>query len=222
MIGCIEMVEPISTALAGIALVTKSVEFVKKNISTCKDIGELIGHVEDAFEGQKKVIKERDSKNLDHFETDTKKIAQEIINAKLAQEHLYTLKQLINARFGYGTWEYILEERKKRIDKRKKAIKEARAKALKKQQEIMEYVKWGFIAIATIAFISVSLLVTLKFFVTLTPPLYAHEVEHDDGSCIIYSPRYFLMCINESREYADTQVYLDYLKNRSEWLEVED
>lgn len=220
MIGCIEMVEPISTALAGIALVTKSVEFVKKNISTCQDIGELIGHVENAFEGQKKVIKEREKSGADPFSH--KEVAKEIINARLAQEHLYTMKQLINARFGHGTWEYILEERKKRIDKRKKAIKEARAKALKKQQEIMEYVKWGFIAIATIAFVSVSLLVTFKFFVTLTPPLYAHEVEHDDGSCLIYSPRYFLMCINESREYADTQVYLDYLKNRSEWLEVEE
>ena len=42
------MVEPVSAVLTGIALVTKSVEFVKKNISTCQDIGELIGHVENA------------------------------------------------------------------------------------------------------------------------------------------------------------------------------
>ena len=132
------------------------------------------------------------------------------------------MKQLINLRFGHGTWEYILEERKKRIEKRKQAIKEARAKAIKKQQEIMEYVKWGFITIATVAFIGVSIGITLKFFVTLSSPVYAHEVEYDDGSCLIYRPKYYLICVNESREHADTQVYLDYLKNRSEWLEVEE
>ena len=213
------MVEPVSAVLTGIALVTKSVEFVKKNISTCQDIGELIGHVENAFEGQKKVIKEREKSGADPFST--QEVAKEVINARLAQEQLYEMKQLINLRFGHGTWEYILEERKKRIDKRKKAIKEARAKAHKKQQEIIEYVKWGFITIATVAFIGVSVGVTLKFFVTLSSPVYAHEVEHDDGSCLIYLPKYYLMCINESRELADTQVYLDYLNNRRQWIEIE-
>ena len=147
------MVEPVSAVLTGIALVTKSVEFIKKNISTCQDIGDLIGHVENAFEGQKKVLKDREKSGADPFST--KEVAKEIIDAKLAQEQLYVMKQLIDARFGHGTWAYILEERKKRIDRRKQAIKEARAKAHKKQQEIMEYVKWGFIAIATIAFIGV-------------------------------------------------------------------
>jgi len=213
------MVEPVSAVLTGIALVTKSVEFVKKNISTCQDIGELIGHVENAFEGQKKVIKDRERSGADPFST--KEVAKEIIDAKLAQEQLYVMKQLIDARFGHGTWSYILEERKKRIEKRKQAIKEARAKAHKKQQEIMEYVKWGFIAIASIAFIGVSVGVTLKFFVTLTPPIYAHEIEHDDSSCLIYEPKYYLMCINEGRDYADTQVYLDFLNKRRQWIEIE-
>ena len=213
------MVEPVSAVLTGIALVTKSVEFVKKNISTCQDIGDLIGHVENAFEGQKKVLKDREKSGADPFST--KEVAKEIIDAKLAQEQLYVMKQLIDARFGHGTWSYILEERKKRIDRRKQAIKEARAKAHKKQQEIMEYVKWGFITIAIVAFIGVSVGVTLKFFVTLTPPLYAHEIEHDDNSCFIYKPKYYLMCINEGREYADTQVYLDFLNKRRQWIEIE-
>ena len=198
---------------------TPIIEFVKKNISTCQDIGELIGHVENAFEGQKKVIKDRERSGADPFST--QEVAKEVINARLAQEQLYEMKQLINLRFGHGTWEYILEERKKRIDKRKKAIKEARAKAHKKQQEIMEYVKWGFITMATVAFIGVSVGVTLKFFVTLTPPLYAHEIEHDDSSCLIYEPKYYLMCINEGRDYADTQVYLDFLNKRRQWIEIE-
>ena len=215
----------VAEVLTGIALVQKSVEFIKSNIQTANDIREIAGSIDDLFAGEKQVQQARNKKAGggglgDQFGVDT--VAKEMIDAKIAAEHLQEVATMVDMRFGHGTWEYILEERKKRIDKRKKAIKEARAKALKKQQEIIEYVKWGFIAIATIAFISVSLLVTFKFFVTLTPPLYAHDVEHDDGSCLIYLPKYYLMCINESRELADTQVYLDYLKNRSEWLEVEE
>ena len=63
--------------------------------------------------GEQQVIKERDKSGADPFATEN--IAQEVINAKLAQEHLYELGQLINHRFGPGTWQYILDERKKRI-----------------------------------------------------------------------------------------------------------
>ena len=39
------MVEPVTAALAGIALVQKSVSFIKDNIQTCQDIGQILGHV---------------------------------------------------------------------------------------------------------------------------------------------------------------------------------
>jgi len=214
------MVEPVTTALAGIALVTKSVEIVKKSIGTCKDIGEIIGHVEKAFEGQKQVIRERDKANVDMFSTES--VAEEIINARLAQEALYELKLMVDGRFGYGTWDYILKERKRRIDERKQKIKEARAKQLKKQQEIMEYIKYGFIALATVLFIGVSVGITIKFFVSLGHPVMAHDVEYDDNSCMIYEPKYWFMCINESRSFADTELYLDYKKSSGNWIEIED
>ena len=58
----LQMVEPISTALAGLALVKKSVEFIKSNISTAKDIGDIINHVDAAMNGEQQLIKERDRK----------------------------------------------------------------------------------------------------------------------------------------------------------------
>jgi len=112
------MVEPVTAVLTGIALVTKSVEIVKKSIGTAQDIGDIIGHVDKALNGQQEVIKARDKANVDHFAVEN--VAKEVIDAKLAQEHLYEMKQLINLRFGHGTWEFILEERKKRIDAKKK------------------------------------------------------------------------------------------------------
>ena len=210
------MVDPVSI-LTGIALVKKSVDFIKSNIATAQDIGDVVGHVEKAFEGQKQVIKAREKKGADPFATEN--VAKEIIDARLAQEALYEMKLLIDHRFGHGTWSYILEERKKRIDARKEAIKEAKAKAHKKQQEIMEYVKWGLIAVITLAFISVAIGVTVKFLVTLNPPAYAHDLEYDDGTCKLYEPRYFLMCLSEGREFTDTQIYLDYKIEKDQYIE---
>ena len=214
------MVEPISTALAGIALVKKSVDFVKQQIQTCNDIGDIIGHIDKAMMGEQQTIKARDSKNVDHFATEN--IAKEVIDARLAREHMNELKNLVNLRFGPGTWEFILQERKKRIDAKKQAIKEEKARRLKKRQEIEEYIKIGLITIATIAFIAVSVGITIKFFVSLGQPLHAHNLENDDHSCLIYEPKYFYICMNEGREWADTELYLDQKKMRGNWIEIED
>ena len=206
------MVEPVTAVLTGIALVKKSVDFVKSNISTAQDIGDIIGHVDKALNGQQQVIKERDSKNVDHFATEN--IAKEVIDAKLAQEHLNEMRQLIDYRFGHGTWAYILQERKRRIDAKNLAIKEEKARRLKKRQEIEEYVKYGFITLAVILFMVVAIGITIKF-------VLAHSVEGDDRSCRLYEPKYFLICMNEGRDYADTELYLDYKREKENWIIIE-
>ena len=181
------MVEPV-TILTGIALVKKSVDFIKQNIQTCNDIGDIIGHIDKAMSGE-----------------------QEVIDAKLAQEQLYEMSQLIDHRFGHGTWSYILEERKKRINAQKQAIKEEKAKRLKKRQEIEEYVKYGFIIVTIILFVAVAIGITIKF-------VLAHPIEGDEKSCKLYEPKYFLICMNEGRGYADTELYLDYQMEKDNWI----
>ena len=206
------MFEPVTAVLTGIALVKKSVDFVKSNISTAQDIGDIIGHVDKALNGQQDVIKARDKANVDHFATEN--IAREVIDAKLAQEHLNEMRQLIDYRFGHGTWAYIFQERKIRIDAKKLAIKEEKARRLKKRQEIEEYVKYGFITLAVILFMVVAIGITIKF-------VLAHSVEGDDRSCRLYEPKYFLICMNEGRDYADTELYLDYKREKENWIIIE-
>ena len=206
------MVEPV-TILTGIALVKKSVDFIKTNIGTVQDIGDIIGHVDKALTGQQQVIKDRDSKNVDHFAVEN--VAKEVIDAKLAQEQLYEMKQLIDHRFGHGTWSFILEERKKRIDKRKQAIKEAKAAKMKKQKEMYDMIRMVMIGLAVVLFVAVAIGITVKF-------VLAHP--HDDTdteTCMIYEPKYFFICMNEGRGYADTELYLDYKQMRENWI-VED
>ena len=203
------MVEPVTAVLTGIALVKKSVDFIKTNIATAQDVGDIIGHVDKALNGQQQVIKERDSKNLDHFATEN--VAKEIIDAKLAQEQLYQMKQLIDHRFGHGTWSFILEERKRRIDKHKQAVKEAKAKKLKKQQEMYDMVRMVMIGLSIILFVAVVIGITIKF-------VLAHPVEGDKTSCKLYEPKYFFICMNEGRGYADTELYLDYQMEKDNWI----
>ena len=215
------MVEPVTAVLTGIALVKKSVDFVKQQIQTCNDIGDIIEHIDKAMAGEQQTIKARDKANVDVFAVEN--VAKEVVEAKLAQEALYDLSQLIDHRFGYGTWRFILAERKKRIDAKKQAIKEAKAKKLKQQQQIADYIKYGMITMFIIAFIAVAIGITVKFFVLWgTKPSFAHNITNDHHSCMVYEPKYFLICMNEGRDYADTELYLDYKKNKDNWIEIED
>jgi len=211
------MVDPVTAGaavLSGIKLVKQSVDFVKQQIQTCNDISDLVGHIDKAMMGEQQVIKARDSKNVDHFAVEN--VAQEVIDAKLAREQLNEMKNLINLRFGPGTWEFILQERKKRIDAKKQAIKEAKAKKLKQQKEMYDMIRMGFIVLAVIAFIGLAIGITVKI-------VLAHTIlDQDDQSCRIFEPRYFLICLSEGKEAATIEFELDQKKNRGNWIVDDD
>ena len=179
------MVEPVTTALAGIALVTKSVEFIKSNIQTAQDIGQFVGAIENAFEGEKQCIKAREGK--DQFATEN--IAQEIIDAKLAREHLNEMKNLINLRFGPGTWDEILTERKRRIYARKQKIREERAKRQKQAEEIGEIIKYVGLGLTFVGFVA---LVIYIMIILMKPARAADE-------CQDFKTDVFI-CLNEGAD----------------------
>ena len=181
------MVEPVTTVLTGIALVTKSVEFIKSNIQTAQDIGQFVGAIENAFEGEKQCLKARDKSGADPFATEN--VAQEIIDAKLAREHLNEMRNLINLRFGPNTWQEILTERKRRIDAKKQAIREERARRQKQAEEIGEIIKWGGIAVTFIAFVALVIYVMI----ILMKPARAYD------ECIDFKTDVFI-CLNEGAD----------------------
>ena len=192
------MVEPVTAALAGIALVQKSVSFIKDNIQTCQDIGQIIGHVENAMIGEQQVIKARDKKGADPFATEN--VAQEIIDAKLAREQLNEIRTLVNYRFGPNTWQEILTERKRRIDAKKQAIREERARKQKQMREIAEIIKYGGIGIVSIAFIGLVIYIMM----ILAKPANAIEVWGQEKSEPFDECHDFkvdvMICMNEGAE----------------------
>ena len=179
------MVEPVTTVLTGIALVTKSVEFIKSNIQTAQDIGQFVGAIDDAFKGEKECIKAREGK--DQFATEN--VAQEIIDAKLAREHLNEMKNLINLRFGPNTWQEILTERKRRIDKRKQAIREERVRRRKQAEEIGEIIKYVGLGITFVGFVA---LVIYILIILMKPARAADE-------CKDFKTDVFI-CLNEGAD----------------------
>lgn len=128
----------VAEILAGISLVKASVDFIKSNIDTAKDIGEIAGAVDGLFRGAEECQKARNKKSKpslgDQFGINN--VAQEIIDAKLAEEKMQEMRNLVDLRFGPGTWQSIIDERRKRIEEAKEA---ARLAAIKKRQEDAEF-----------------------------------------------------------------------------------
>jgi len=148
--------EPVSTALAGIALVQQSVEFIKKNINTAQDISQIFDMVDNALNGQQQINKERwGNKTLIGSH---KSAAHAVIDAKLAAEQIEEMKNLIDYRFGFGTWQEILKLRADRIreeaeeDKRLQREKRKRKADLIETMQIIGIAGGGVLAVFLICF----------------------------------------------------------------------
>ena len=141
---------PVAEILAGIALVKSSVDFIKGNIDTCKDIGELGSAIDNLLRGKDEVNKKQGKGPGVREQFDTSHIARETIDAKLAAEQLQEVANLINLRFGPNTWKEILEERARRIAEAKEAEKQARIDKRKADAETWEDIKTVLIVMGVV------------------------------------------------------------------------
>jgi hypothetical protein len=152
----------VAEVLTGISLVKASVDFIKSNISTAKDIGQIAGQIDDLFRGEKEVQQLRNKKAGgglgDQFGVDT--VAKEIIDARIAAEKLQEVATMVDMRFGHGTWAGIVAERAKRIQEAKEAAAVARRKKIQEAREFEETMK-QVLLIGTIIVIAVGLFIFL-------------------------------------------------------------
>jgi hypothetical protein len=139
-------------AMAGIALVKASVDFIKSNIDTAKDVGEIAGAIDGLFRGNEDVQKDRNKKSkpglADQFGINN--VAKEMIDAKLAEEKMQEMRNLVDLRFGPGTWQSIIDERIRRITEAKEAAKQAAIKKRKEDTEFWEQMKMLMIVIGCV------------------------------------------------------------------------
>ena len=153
--GAAYQMEPITTALAGISLVKASVDFIKSNISTAQDIGQIAGQIDALFTGQKQVQEASNKKSgvglADQFGVQS--VAKEMIDARLAAEQIAEVARMVDFRFGHGTWAGILAERQKRIQLAKEQRARQRKIERERQQEMFENFKVGAIVVGLIVVI---------------------------------------------------------------------
>ena len=105
--------------ITGITLVNKAAEQIKKLVTNANDVSKLAKHIDDMFEGESQINKRRNKRSMFSVHS----VAEETINAKLARERLNEMGQLIDLRFGHGTWAGILKERADRIHEAKEEAK---------------------------------------------------------------------------------------------------
>ena len=130
----------IAEVLTGIALVNSATKAIKELVGSANDVGALAKHIDNLFDGEKHIQKKRMGKykSLDPFSHTS--VAEETINAKLAQEQMQEIATLIDYRFGHGTWAGIIAERARRIREAKEAEARRRVAHRKKMEEVNTWV----------------------------------------------------------------------------------
>ena len=154
--------EPISTALAGIALVKGATDAIKSCINTCNDISEIAGYIDNLFEGQAQVNKERNKKSGVGAMDGIGGVASEMIDAKLASEKLYEVSMLVDLRFGSGTWRSIVEERARRIQAQKERAKQQALEKAAQRKEIFDGLSMLFYLIMGVLVVGLIVVVAFK------------------------------------------------------------
>ena len=154
----------VAEILTGIALVKKSVDFIKENISTVQDIQSIAKQIDGFFLGEEQMNKGQ-GKGLGIKEQfGIESTANDFIDRKLLEEKRQELKQIINLRFGPTAWDQIIAERADRINQAREAQRQARMQAKKRQDELLETVKWVGITFICIGVLLVGLVVGVKVF----------------------------------------------------------
>ena len=154
----------VAEILTGIALVKKSVDFIKENISTVQDIQGIAKQIDGFFLGEEQMNKGQGKGIGLKEQFGIESSATDFIDRKLLEEKRQELKQIINLRFGPTAWDTILAERAERIKKAKEAQRQARIQARQQRDEILEVVKWVGYGFTIIGLIIAALVVGAKVF----------------------------------------------------------
>ena len=152
----------IAETLAGIALVKSAVDGIKSTINTANDIGDIAKYVDNLLEGETQVQQQRARKSGLGLgdQLGIESVAQEVIDARIAQEKIQEMRTLVDMRFGPGTWQSIVDLRAKRIKELKEAQAKAKREAIRRQQEMIENIKLA-VGVGVVMAIGMGLLIFL-------------------------------------------------------------
>tara|TARA_B110000211_G_scaffold198639_1_gene228616 strand:+ start:515 stop:1246 length:732 start_codon:yes stop_codon:yes gene_type:complete len=181
----------VAEILTGIALVQKSVEFIKSNISTANDIKDIANQIDGFFTGEAQMNKKQ-GKGMSIAEQfgSVENSATDFIDRKLLEEKRNELKQIINLRFGPTAWDEIISERATRIAEAKEAQRLRIIEARQQQKEFIDTLQTMGIIFCVIAVLVIGFVVALKAYAKG----YTYQQKVNQG--IIKEPKY-TMCLRK-------------------------
>ena len=156
--------EFVTATLTGIALVKKSVDFIKENINTVNDIKGIAQQIDGFFEGEAQMNKKQ-GKGLglkEQFGIESS--ATDFIDRKLLEEKRQELKTIINMRFGPTAWDEIIKERADRINQAKEQQRLAKIEARQQQEDLIDALKTMGIVFIIITVIALTIGLYFKAF----------------------------------------------------------
>jgi hypothetical protein len=153
----------VAEILTGIALVQKSVEFIKSNINTVNDISGIAKQIDGFFEGEAQMNKKSGTVGIkEQFGIES--TANDFIDRKLLEEKRQELKNIINLRFGPTAWDQIIAERADRINQAKEAERLQKVEKRQQQKEIIDTLQTMGIIFCVLAVIGISIVLAFKAF----------------------------------------------------------
>ena len=158
--------EIVTATLTGIALIKKSVDFIKENINTVQDISGIAKQIDAFFQGEAQMNKNQ-GKGLGIAEQfGIESSATDFIDRKLLEEKRQELKNIINLRFGPTAWDQILSERANRINEAKKQVRLKKIEKRQQQKEIIDVLQTAGIVFCAIAVLGIIISMYFKAFAT--------------------------------------------------------
>jgi|TARA_R110001599_G_scaffold28478_7_gene98513 hypothetical protein len=195
----------VAEILTGIALVQKSVAFIKSNIDTVNDISGIAKQIDGFFLGEKQMNKSK-GKGMSIAEQfgSVENSANDFINMKLLEEQRNELKQLVNLRFGPTTWDEIIAERANRISEAKEASRLKRVEKRQQQKEIIDTLQTMGIIFCVIAVLGICVVLAFKSYADsykYKPKDYTRQQKINQG--IIQPPKLTLCRLKKQKTYKD-------------------
>ena len=122
----------VAEILAGVALVKASISAIQSTIQSCKDVSEIASDIDNLFQGQQDIARDkRKAKKTGQSAT------QIVIAEETAKEDLKIAQELIIARFGYHSWQRILQVQADQLLEQK-ALAAARKKKKEETKQVVE------------------------------------------------------------------------------------
>jgi len=177
----------VAEILTGIALVQKSVEFIKSNINTVSDIKGIAKQIDGFFEGEAQMNKKSGTVGIkEQFGIES--TASDFIDRKLLEEKRTELKNIINLRFGPTAWDEIIAERANKINEAKEAVRLRKIEKRQQQKEIIDTLQTMGIIFCAVAVIVIGIVMAIKAYADTyqyTPKDYTRQQKIHQGKIIL-------------------------------------